>query len=182
MIDSKNELKRYLHIEMSLYGDSKKRFIPFSVSEQQMCLKYCIRLRKTEYYLNTGKKTRFFFSKLMLSRLQVKTGIIINCNTCGAGLSIAHMGPIIINGGARIGENLRIHVGVIIGANNGFSPVIGSNCYIGPGAKIFGNVKIADSVSIGAGAVVTKDCLEKDGVYVGVPASLIKRKNDYNSN
>lgn len=106
--------------------------------------------------------------------MQIRTGLLIPPNTCGEGLSIAHMGPIIINGRTKIGKNLRIHAGVIIGANGSNPPMIGDNCYIGPGAKVFGDIIIADGVSIGANAVVNHDCPEKNGVYVGVPANLIK--------
>ena len=141
-----------------------------------MCMKYCIRLRRTEFYLNTGKKVRYLFSKFLLNRLQIKTGLLIPPNTCGEGLSIAHLGPIIINGDSRVGSNLRIHVGVNIGANGGTPPVIGDNCYIGPGAKLFGEIIVVNGVYIGANAVVNRDCLEANGVYVGVPAKFVKYK------
>ncbi len=50
---------------------------------------------------------------------------------------------------------------------------IGNDCWIGFGAQILGGVNIADGSVIGAGAVVTKDT-EPNGIYVGVPARLIK--------
>lgn len=88
------------------------------------------------------------------------------------------MGSIIINGQAKIGKNLRVHVGVNIGANGGNPPVIGDNCYIGPGAKLFGDIVVANGVSIGANAVVNHDCPEENGVYVGVPAKFVKSKKN----
>ena len=91
-------------------------------------------------------------------------------HTCGKGLNIAHCGPIVINDGARIGNNLRIHVGASIGANKGEAPRIGDNVYIGPGAKVFGGITIADGVKIGANAVVNKECLLDGAVLVGIPA------------
>lgn len=52
------------------------------------------------------------------------------------------------------------------------STKIGNNVSIGTNATIL-PVKIADSVVIGAGSVVTRDILEK-GVYAGNPAKKIK--------
>ena len=67
---------------------------------------------------------------------------------------------IFISGGAIIGNNCVIFQQVTIGSNNlvdskGIgTPKIGSNCYIGAGAKIIGNVIIEDNCRIGANAVV----------------------------
>ncbi|MDC3031051.1 N-acetyltransferase [Candidatus Pelagibacter sp.] len=48
--------------------------------------------------------------------------------------------------------------------------VVGKNVNIGSNATIF-PVKICDNVTIGAGAVVTKD-IDKSGSYIGNPAKL----------
>ena len=48
--------------------------------------------------------------------------------------------------------------------------------YIGPGAKIFGPIKIANNVAIGANAVVNKDCLEDNATLAGVPARVVSHK------
>lgn len=100
--------------------------------------------------------------------------IPINC--VGKGLCIAHIGQIIINPYASIGENCRIHVGVNIGADARISnavPIIGNNVYIGAGAKIFGQIEIADGIAIGANAVVNKSFLEENISIAGVPAKKI---------
>ncbi len=52
------------------------------------------------------------------------------------------------------------------------TPIIGDSVYIGPGAKIIGNVNIGNDVMIGANAVITKD-LPPFAVAVGVPARVI---------
>ena len=54
-------------------------------------------------------------------------------------------------------------------------PELGDNVYIGPGAKVIGNVKIGNNVAIGANAVVTKS-FPDDSVVVGIPARLISTK------
>lgn len=50
---------------------------------------------------------------------------------------------------------------------------IGKYCYIGTAATILPGLSICDAVTVGAGAVVTKD-ITQPGVYVGVPAIKIK--------
>ena len=52
--------------------------------------------------------------------------------------------------------------------------IIGDNCYIGLGAKIFGSVKIGNNVIIGANSVVTKD-IPDNCVVGGIPAKVIKQ-------
>jgi serine O-acetyltransferase len=51
-------------------------------------------------------------------------------------------------------------------------PVIGNNVYIGPGARIIGNIIVGDNVIIGANAVVVKD-VSPYSVVAGVPAKII---------
>ncbi|MBO5239348.1 MAG: serine O-acetyltransferase [Lachnospiraceae bacterium] len=105
----------------------------------------------------------------------MKYSFSIPANVFGAGLRINHIcGGIIINPNCKIGDWCDIHQGVNIGQSiDGKCPEIGSNVYIGPGAKIFGNICIADDVMIGANAVVTKSIYEKGAVVGGVPAKLI---------
>ena len=52
--------------------------------------------------------------------------------------------------------------------------VIGDNCYISTGVTILAPVKIGNNVTIGAGAVVTKD-IPDNCVVAGVPARIIKQ-------
>lgn len=79
-------------------------------------------------------------------------------------------------GGARIGSNCRIHFWVNIGTNGGGvedTPLIGNNVYIGPGAKIFGNIIIGDNIVIGANAVANKSFLEGGYTIAGIPAMIV---------
>jgi serine O-acetyltransferase len=140
-------------------------------------------LRKCEYYHNCKKgiihKVYNLFLKWNFRRLSIKYGYEIPLNAFGKGLSIAHIGSIIVNGNSKIGENCRIHVGVNIGTEAGYgdrAPTIGNNCYIAPGAKIFGKIVIGDNNVIGANAVVNKS-FEQSGVSIaGVPAKIISYK------
>ncbi len=119
-----------------------------------------------------------WYYRLKYHRLSLKLGFSIPPNIIDAGFAIVHYGTIVISSGARIGKNCRIHVGVNIGANAGEANAakIGDNVYIGPGAKIIGDVCIGDNSVIGANAVVVKNV--PAGVSVGgVPAKVIS-END----
>ena len=52
----------------------------------------------------------------------------------------------------------------------------GDRVDIGVGAKIIGDITIADDVKIGAGAVVTKSCLKQGATLVGIPAKILPEK------
>lgn len=54
-------------------------------------------------------------------------------------------------------------------------PIIGDNVYIGPGAILFGDIRIGDNVMIGANSTVTKSFEESNIVIAGSPAKIIKR-------
>ena len=89
----------------------------------------------------------------------------------------------VINSKAIIGEYCTIQQCVNIGRNHSVDdvPRIGNRVYIGPGAKLFGKIKIADECAIGAGAVVTKSFLNPGMNIVGNPAhEQGKRKEGLN--
>ena len=137
-------------------------------------------LRWLEYCENVNKKhvwgvIRWIIAKYRFRRISVKLGFSIPINVFGPGLSLPHRGNIIVNPQTKIGENCRIHVGVNIGAHHDKAPRIGNNVYIGPGAIIFGDIEIADNISIGANATVNKSFTEPNVVIAGTPAKVVKR-------
>lgn len=176
MIRTKKDLKIYKEYEKKLYYknniSSLGSILPFALREKDILFKYVCRLRMTEYHVNSGHKFRGFIWNILLHKMNNKYAIHIPINTCDMGLSIAHVGPIIINQNCKIGKDLRIHVGVNIGEKDGF-PVIGNNVFIGPGAKIFGAIKIADNCKIGANAVVNKSFTDAGVTLIGVPAHQV---------
>lgn len=122
----------------------------------------------------------YWIARLMLRRLKYRMGISIPFRAkIGSGFYIGHFGGIIVNQDAVIGKNCNISSGVIIGqANRGAykgCPVLGDNVYIGPGAKIFGAVRIGDNAAIGANCVVTRD-VPDNAVVAGVPGRVISNR------
>lgn len=86
-----------------------------------------------------------------------------------------------VNGNARVGKNCRIQESTTIGATNGSAkaPVVGNNCFIGSGARIIGDIVIADDVAIGANAAVVKSCTESGVTLGGVPAKVISHNGSH---
>lgn len=147
--------------------------------------RFTIVLRVCEYLINTKKffLIRFLFY-FYFKRLSIRLGFSIPLNVFDEGLTIVHYGLLIVNPAARVGKNCRIHAGVNIGGAAGLVkqdmvsqlvPKIGNNCYIGPGAKIYGGITIGNNVAIGANAVVNKSFADNLTI-VGVPAKVISQK------
>lgn len=181
MISSYSEYKYYLERDRiasqippfdTLKSKIKDIFFP---NEQWRFIKA---LRFLEYWnnVNKGKLGRvvWLLAKYRFRKISIKYGYSIPINVFGPGLSLPHRGNIVINPNTSIGENCRIHIGVNIGAHKGKAPRIGNNVYIGPGAIIFGDVTIADNISIGANATVNKSFKESNVVVAGTPAKVVK--------
>jgi len=93
----------------------------------------------------------------------------------GPGFVLIHSLGVVINGAVRGGSDVRIEHQVTIGAERNESPVLGSDLFVGAGAKILGPVKIGSNVRIGANAVVISDL--PDGVTaVGIPAKVVRQR------
>ncbi len=142
-------------------------------------IRFQFALRFLEYLINTNNFLGAAFFKIYFRRISVRLGFTVPPNVFGPGLCIVHYGTLVVNPNARIGRNCRIHVGVNIGGKAGFysqkeaaalCPRIGNNCYIGPGAKIFGPVEIGRHCSIGANAVVTRSFPGDGLTIIGIPA------------
>jgi len=121
-----------------------------------------------------------FLYKLLFVIVQILTGIELPCEvTLGRRFKIEHFSGIIISGDAVFGDDVVIRNGVTVGLRHTGtrgSPVVGNCVDIGAGAKILGNIKIGDNVTIGANAVVITD-VPDNYIAVGVPARLIPKKN-----
>lgn len=179
MIQSRLDLEEYLEADKHALGRKTKKPLFYDyIWKFEICLRKCEYLTNTQNK-NLWRKAMLFWYKYRKFVLGVKLNFSIPLNSTGKGLCLAHIGTIIISDYARIGDNCRIHAGVNIGADFRISdaaPVIGNNVYIGPGAKLFGNIEIADGIAIGANAVVNKSFTEKNISIGGVPAKEISDK------
>lgn len=183
MIQNKKDYLSYLKQDkIALEIDKwsfKRRILEYFVHHYTWRLQK--RLRKVEYYKNCKKgifnKLIFYILKRNYRHYGVKLGgISIPENVFGPGLAIVHTGTIIVNPNARVGKNCRLQACTNIGASGGNieAPKIGDNVYIGPGAKIYGNIEIASNCAIAANAAVGKSFHEQGKMIGGVPAKVIK--------
>ena len=79
---------------------------------------------------------------------------------------------IIINDKSKIGKNVSLSSGVVIGQSNGKQSVVGDNVILMLDARVLG-AKITDNVAIGASSLVLSDITEQNTVHAGIPAKKI---------
>ena len=175
MIKTRKELKEYRLQDAK--ATNRKSLRPKLFQDEVW--RFQVLMRKCSYYkYKSGKNVLymlpFLFNRWRYQRLSVRLGFTIYHSSFGKGLSIAHMGTIVVSCQTKVGENCRIHTCVNIGVSgNSAAPQIGNNVYIGPGVKIVGDISIADGVCLGAGAVVVKSITEPNTTWGGVPARKI---------
>ena len=186
MINSIEKLHSYKTEDLKRYGNHKPTFKDLILhNESWYIYQYIKHLRYVEYYRNTKKsKILFLYHFFKYKRLGFKLKITIYPNTVGPGFRIYHVGDFIhVKPTCRIGRNCTILPGVVFGnkyeqADNA-PVVVGDNCYLGLGAKIFGSVKIGNNLTIGANSVVTKD-IPDNAIVGGIPAKIIRFKGNAN--
>lgn len=201
MIKSKQDLYTYLDCDKIVYGGKKvinpttqiQHFVWMTreVLKDFRCdykvFNFIFALRMHEYYFN--KNSRSIFDRIALTywahrhqKLGFLLGFDIPINVFGPGLRINHWGMIVVNGNARIGAFCDIHQGVNIGNHGGADdvPQIGDNVWIGPGAKLFGKIYIADGCAIGANAVVNRSFSEPNQSIAGIPTKVVSASGNLN--
>ncbi len=118
-----------------------------------------------------------FFAKRRYLRISRVRNIDIPLDTdIGYGLYLGHFMCMVISPLTRIGNNCNLSQFLNIGTNEGRGAVIGDNVYIGPQVCIVEDVRIGSNVTIGAGAVVTKD-IPDNATAAGVPAKVLNCSN-----
>lgn len=178
MILTKGELRRVLNHEFNMYIGSKKRLfkLMFTQDNDYIVWRYLVALRKSGYHKNNKHLFRRMIWERKKNQYGLKYGLYIGSADIGEGLRVWHVGDIVIHRNAVIGSNCQLHGMNCIG-NKGIAesgvPVIGNNVNIGVGAKIIGDIYIADNVTIAANAVVTKSCYQEGAVLAGVPAKIV---------
>lgn len=136
--------------------------------------------RKCEYWRNRNKIV-FMLYRLIYEKYKIKYMMDIPARVkIGKGLRIEHIGNIVINPEAQLGENITLLNGVLIGAQNrgdkkGF-PCIGNYVWIGTNAIIVGAINIGNNVLIAPGAYVNFD-VPDNSIVIGNPGKIIKNEN-----
>lgn len=175
MIKSQADYVYFLEEDRKSLNKKRKKPVPFIGDE---IWKFQRLMRKIEYINNCKGvlyKPYLYFLMVKYRKLSIKLGFTIPINCFGYGLSIAHYGTIIINSNVRIGNYCRIHASTNIGGTGTEVPQLGNNVYIGPGVKLFGKIKIADGIQIGANAVVNRTFEKENITIVGVPAREVSK-------
>lgn len=173
MITDRKSYKEYRRQDLEAYEVGRLTFYKWCWMD---CLRFQLRLRRIEFLYNTKRHNplrtlRWFLLETVNHRLATRLGFSIPKNVFGPGLCIVHYGTIVVNPAARIGRNCRIHPSTSIGDYDGV-PTLGDNVYIGPGAKLFGNITIGNNVAIGANAVVNSS-FGSNVTIAGVPARVV---------
>jgi serine O-acetyltransferase len=91
----------------------------------------------------------------------------------GPGFVLIHSTGVVISGKVRGGSNILIEHQVTLGAEKRQTPQLGSDIFIGAGAKIIGPVSIGDNARIGANAVVLRD-VPPNCTVAGIPAEIVR--------
>ena len=123
--------------------------------------------RHCEHYRDRNKLL-FLFWRLIYQHMEIKYNMDVPAKVkIGKGLRIEHIGGLVINPLAELGENITLLNGVLIGSQSRGkrmgTPIIGDEVWIGTNSVIVGGINIG------------KDCLIAPGAYVNfnVPAHSI---------
>lgn len=105
----------------------------------------------------------------------------INLGTqIGGGLYIGHPFCITINPDAKIGSNVNLHRGVVIGQENRGkrkgAPIIGDEVWIGINATVVGKIVIGDDVLIAPNSYVNCN-VPSHSIVIGNPCRIIHKDN-----
>ena len=179
-IQTRAELKEWLALETARFPNRGKYRILniLNIGENAILRRHQILLRKTEYYINSGKRLMAKIYKIRLLQYQHKYGIHVPPNVFGKGLCIMHAGELHINDQAKAGENCIIHVltSLAAGGTSYKVPHIGDGVVLFMGAIVCGDTYIADNVVIGANSVVSKSVYEENVTVSGIPAQIVSHK------
>jgi len=137
-------------------------------------------LRNSQYYKGKNK-LKFMMHKFFLLQCKYKYGYEIPVPTrFGKGIFINHMGNVIINPLAVIGDNFTTNGSLVIGQTNRGNkkgvPTLGNNVWVGNGAVIVGKVNIGNNVMIAPNAYVNFD-VPDNSVVIGNPGQIIAKEN-----
>ena len=106
------------------------------------------------------------------------TGVEIHPGaSIGHGFFIDHGMGVVIGETAEIGDYVTLFQGVTLGGTGKEKgkrhPTLGNHVVVGSGAKVLGNIRIGDSVKIGANSVVLRS-VPSNSTVTGIPGRIVK--------
>lgn len=159
-----------LKFDEAAYNVDRRRF---SDRLRHPGLHYQRVLRDVEFLYSIGSVRLAEGRRAYLKALGMFLGISVPPFTFKEGLSLPHYGSIVVNDQVRAGRFCRLHSGVNIGETSDGAPQLGTGVYVGPGAVLYGAIRIGDHAVIGANAVVGID-VPANSMAVGVPARVVR--------
>lgn len=177
------KIEEFLSRDLERFGGCKPCFKDFLLKNECWYIwKFIQHMRYVEYHQNKGglHKIAYYWHYYWFKQLQFKLHFAIYPNTIAPGFRIYHVGGYThVGANVKIGKNCTMISGVVFGnkteQEDNRPVVVGDDCYFGIDCKILGPVRIGNNVTVGAGAVITKDI--PDNVVVGgIPAKILKYK------
>jgi serine O-acetyltransferase len=166
MIRTRKDLARYQAEDLAAHKLARWRWYD---RYRYPVIAFQRQLRRTEWVSNRkgGRLWRVYrmFCRWRLAATGLKMGLDIPPNVFGPGLSVRY-GTIVVHPECRVGARCRIHSGVCLGVKDGRVPVLGNDCYLGPGAKVYGGVVLGNRTKVGPNAVVNKSYPEGGAILV----------------
>ncbi|WP_335964311.1 serine acetyltransferase [Galbibacter sp. PAP.153] len=140
---------------------------------------YTFLYRKTAKY--SGSSIQGIFFRILKRHFGYLYGVQIPPTTkIGGGLFIGHVGNIVLNPDAVIGNNCNIAQGVTIGQENRGQkkgvPKIGNEVWIGANTVIVGNITIGNNVLIAPNCFVNFD-VPNNAVVISSQCSIHPKEN-----
>ncbi|MCY4131043.1 MAG: serine O-acetyltransferase [Nitrospira sp.] len=124
-------------------------------------------------------KMRFrLLGRLVSQGARWVTGVEIHPGaSIGHGFFIDHGMGVVIGETAEIGDYVTLFQGVTLGGTGKEKgkrhPTLGNHVVVGSGAKVLGNIRIGDSVKIGANSVVLRS-VPSNSTVTGIPGRIVK--------
>lgn len=106
------------------------------------------------------------------------TGVEIHPGAAiGNGFFIDHGMGVVVGETTEIGDYVTLFQGVTLGGTGKEKgkrhPTLGNHVVVGSGAKVLGNIRIGDSVKIGANSVVLRS-VPSNSTVTGIPGRIVK--------
>lgn len=161
-----NQFKELYHADIARYGGNAEMYmIVFHFLHRKAAITHFTPIR--------------FLYKALFRFWASRRGLEISANQAvGKGLYIGHAYNITINHQAKIGCNVNIHKGAVIGqANRGGKkgvPTIGNEVWIGINAAVVGAITIGDDVLIAPNSFVNID-VPSHSIVFGNPCVIKHR-------